>query len=234
MSEIVRAPARAIVSVGTGYKYCSHLGRMVEAMPDEEYEYQIVAFRDIWPPHSPSHQDNPYAFKVYAIEEAMQRGYSTILWCDSSILPVDRPGNSLGPIWEHIEKHGWWLPQNYDMNVGDFCCDSAVEIMGISREVLRTIPIIIATAFGLDMRQRICQDFLAEWKRWALAGAFRGPWGNGYGEASSDPQVKGHRHDQTMASVVANYLGMGLTMPPKFIAEQGFPISDETILTILR
>lgn len=180
----------------------------------------VYAWVNNFPPGSPSHDDSPYAFKVYAIKEAVRRGATTVLWADSSVHPVQ----NLEPLWRRIETDGYWLPDNrsdpeHDRTCGEWTCDSALEPLGITRQEAFNIPQITATTFGLDFRHKIAVDFLQEWERLEKAGAFKGPWINTNHEASDDDCVLGHRHDQTAASVIAHRLGMKLTKQPMFLGD---------------
>ena len=212
---------RGIVTVGTSDHFIGGVERLKKIIGDSE---NIHAHYD-FPSGSPTHQEIPYAFKPYAIEQAP---FDLVLWCDSSIIPL-RP---LNPIWKLIETQGYWFSRNYDYTNGEFCCDDALPILGATREESFKIPHVVATCFGLNMRDPVARYFLSRWK--ALAQAFKGPWRNDSGEASSDPRVRGHRHDQSAASVVAYRLEMRLTDPPDYFAEQGFPTSPSTILTVHR
>ena len=44
-----------------------------------------------------------YAFKIYALEEAIKRGYRYVMWLDTTMMVI-RP---MQPLWDHIAKVGW-------------------------------------------------------------------------------------------------------------------------------
>lgn len=178
------------------------------------------ALREFWYdkfPPGPTHNEIPYGFKVSAIEYAKESGYESVLWLDSSVVPIA----SLDPVWEHIEREGYWFSQNYDYTVGQFCTDEALAIMQYTREEAQKIPLVIATAFGLDLRSSAGLQFFSWWKEYMLVGVFNGPRDT-------------HRHDQTAASVVCHRLEMNLTQPPKFIVEDFQAPTEETVFTICR
>ena len=54
---------------------------------------------------SPYHENNPYAFKVYAIEYALNMGYEQILWLDASIVFVKHSQ----PIFDWMQTYGFFL-----------------------------------------------------------------------------------------------------------------------------
>ena len=167
----------------------------------------------------------PYHFKIAAIEEARQQGYEVILWADASTVPV-RP---LKPLWDLIEEQGYWFNKNYDYTNGQFCCDSALPILGITREEAFKAPQIMAGCFGLDFRKEVAQEWFREWKKLALAGAFNGPWQGG----SEDKRVIGHRHDQTCGAHLCWKMGLKLTEPPKWHAETSMD-TEETLIRLIR
>jgi len=221
--------SRYVVSVGTG----NHGGKLVRLRSQLIQQHENYALWDVLPVGSLPHEQAPYAFKIYALEQAHREIVDTsvtLLWLDSAVM-ILRP---LGPIWRRIERHGYWFSQNHDYNCGEWTCDSALPILGITREEAFTIPQIVGGCFGLNMRAPVAQEFMERWKEYALAGAFAGPWRNDHGEASLDPRVQGHRHDQTAASVIVHRMGLRLTQPPRYFSDDGFPATEETILTARR
>jgi hypothetical protein len=181
----------------------------------------------------PTHQQIPYAFKACALKEAVSAGADLLLWCDASILPI----RSLEPLWERIERDGYWFSKN-GWNNREWCADSAYPDLfpdtpiSVARQINERIPHVVATAFGLNMKADNGREFLDEYYRLASeTRAFCGPWINTahpsatpmrqerwrYG-ACGPADVRGHRHDQTAASVIAWRLGMQLTDPPGIFA----------------
>jgi|SRR6185369_3847931 len=217
---------RCVVSVATGKHYCANQDHLREQVRHSGF---CLFWRDHLPEDSPTHAENPYAFKPYAIEEADRAGAGLVLWMDSSVVVL----KDLEPLWQLIESQGYWFSRNYAYNNGQFCNDEALAIMGITREQAFDVPQVVASCFGLDLRQKIAQDFLKRWKLLAEAGAFKGDRGDlsGCGDMT---KFVGHRNDQSCAAQVAYELGMVLTDPPAWFAEQGHPQSEETILTLER
>jgi hypothetical protein len=226
---------RAIVSVATG-RYTELLDRLAWRLRSESVKF--VTWRGRLPPESPPHSEVPYAFKAYAIQAALARGYRQILWCDSSIVPI----RALKPLWELIERQGYWFSENLPYgqlnvapwNCGQWCADSALEPLGITREEAFQIPQVIGTAFGLNFDHEPVQKLFEEFMRLAEERtSFQGAWSNDHGEASSDQRVLGHRHDQTVLSVLARRFQMELTTPPLWIVDAA-PATGRTILAIQR
>lgn len=216
---------RCIVSVAIGPHYVANQDRLLRQVGRLE---QCIFFRDELPPGSPTHADSPYQFKIHAIEKAASHGAGMILWMDSSIVVL----SPLEPLWQLIEKQGYWFSRNYDYTNGQFCSDEALAIMGTTREAAFRVPHCVAGCFGLDMRSKIATVFMAAWKDWAQKSAFKGDRGNLAGGDAHTYQ--GHRNDQAVASQIIADFGMTMTEPPEYFAEQGREQSDRTIVTVGR
>ena len=214
---------RAIVNVATGPAFIAGQDRLIKALDQIGNKERLIMWRDELPAGSPSHAQVPYGFKIAALREAIARGADTLLWLDSSIIPL----RSLEPLWKRIEEQHYWFSRNYDLRTNAFCSDKAAELMCISRCELVRIPHLVAGAFGLQMiKLGFGQMFLARWTQHMNFGVFA----NG---GSGDPEFIAHRHDQTSASVIAWRLGLKCTLPPKWFAEGGQE-TEETLLAAHR
>ena len=152
---------------------------------------------------SPSHEDAPYAFKPAMFVKAMRAGYDIVLWCDAAMFAV-RP---ITPLLDHIAACGQLLFNNGC--VGEWSSDVALESFGVTREEAFKITEISGCCMGFDLRSPVTKAFINEWSEKSLDGkTFKGSWTNQDGSVSSDPRVKGHRHDQTAASIIAHKLGI--------------------------
>lgn len=255
---------RAICCVATSKHYQKGMERLAQAVLPA-----MFTAKDYWmawnaePEHSPQHSDVPYAFKAYALKEAAIDA-DLLLWCDSSILPI----RSLEPLWERIEREGYWISRNgwsnyewtadsaypdlFDFRFSDPSIGNALET---SRHINRAIPHVVATTFGLNVKHPKGRAFLDEYHRLSSqTKAFCGPWINSNSQWANEVQqhrhttynspcgpndVRGHRHDQTAASVIAWRLGMQLTDPPNIFAyskrrsDGTLHLSDQDERTIL-
>jgi hypothetical protein len=195
-----------------------------------ERSLRRVRFRGdvlLWPPGSyphgcPPHLVVPFAFKPFCFAEARERGHRLLLWLDSSCLAV-RP---LDGLFEQLEREGYLLFRNADYRVGSWAADEALRALDLDRDEAMELPEVNAAAIGLNLDHPVAAEFLERWLDAARAGtAFRGVEGddaftldrylelkwNTNGSVSSDPRVLGHRHDQTVAGVLAHRLGMALS-----------------------
>lgn len=231
---------RAVVNVATG-RYVKGHDRLVCKIAElPACGVSLRTWSDKLPPGSPSHQNVPYAFKAFALRDAAQH-YDTLLWADASILPI----KPLGPLFERIERDGYWMSNNGWSNY-EWTADSAYPDLfsehrrsfnydlGAAYAMNRTIPHVVATTFGISLKHPLGKAFLDEYFRLASeTKAFCGPWVNSNHHPVFDPNagdryapcgpldVRGHRHDQTAASVIAWRLGFKLTNAPEIFAYRG-------------
>lgn len=231
---------RAVVCVATG-RYTKGLNRLASAYSCDPMIADWMCRWSILPVEWPTHQEKPYAFKAYALMDSVQKGAHAVLWCDASILPI----RSLEPLWEKIEREGYWIARNgwnnyqwtadrayQDLFSGlkDEHRTSNVDWFVHAREINKRIPHVVATSFGLNVKHPIGKAFLHEYFRLASeTRAFCGPWKNTQQTPCGPPDVLGHRHDQTAASVIAWRLGMRLTDCPLIFSYKGGETED-TIL----
>lgn len=139
---------------------------------------------------SPTHHENPYAFKIYAIEKMKDLGYDQILWLDSSIVFV----KNAKPIFDWIEEKGCFFEEAGHW-VGSWCNDRTLDYFKITREEAMSMPMFSAGFTGLDFTNEKAIEFFERWKNSMIDGQFKGDWSN-------------HRHDMTCASIIANQMNM--------------------------
>ncbi len=174
-----------------------------------------------FPEKCPSHQESPWGFKAWCFQKAQSMGFDLILWFDSSVVPVN-----VETIFDKIEKEGCYFVRRANQiqvqkMVGHACSDDVLEKFGLTRENTFSIPQISTQRIGLNMQDKTALQFLKLWQLRSLDGiSFKGYKGipdkkkskniyrNINGFASKDPRVIGHRHDQTIASILVHQLGI--------------------------
>jgi len=217
------APRQCVVSLATAEKsYPEYLDRLERSLEQVGFVGEFMCWRPgSFPADCPAHMDVPFAFKPYCLEEAREYGGKLLLWLDSSCVAV-RP---LEPIFDQIERDGYILFRNGRRRVGEWASDEALDTLGLSRDQAMEMPEVNAAVVGLNTSSPVSNSFLERWRRAAQKElAFRGVGDrlrdrNDYEDVkrnrgarvSSDPRVRGHRHDQTVAGVLAARLGMKLS-----------------------
>jgi hypothetical protein len=198
-------PRSAVVSLATD-AFSASLARLDRSLD----RVGFGGTRALWwpgmlPQGCPSHEDVPFAFKPFCLAEAAKAGASRLLWLDSTcmaLLPLD-------VLFAEIEQSGYLLFRNGSRRVGEWASDAALELFGLARDDAMELPEVNAAAIGLDVGDPVAAEFLRRWLHTARASsAFRGASSNDSGAVSSDPRVQGHRHDQTVAGILAHELGM--------------------------
>ena len=249
--------SRCIVNVATGsyVKGQDRLARQFGLMLAAGDRFSMRTWPSL-PVAWPSHEAKPYAFKAYALQDAAIN-YATLLWCDACIVPGARPLADLWAyIEEHgvwVARNGW---TNYEWTADSAYPDlfpevwrnqqmSTEHVIKEMHRLNREIPHVVATAFGVSMKHPKGRAFLDEYYRLASeTKAFCGPWINASSQWANEVQqhsntpfcapcgpldVRGHRHDQTAASVIAWRLGIPLTNCPEWFSYKGAE-TDQTCL----
>lgn len=141
---------------------------------------------------APLHQDNPYAFKIFCIENTLKNsGTQQVLWLDSSVYAV----KDIQPIWDLIDRDGYVM-QEAGHVVGNWCNDNTLMYYNLTREDALKIPMYgNAGLLGLDFSKSVSRHFFHWWKIAMECGLFKGSWDD-------------HRHDMTCGSIIANRLCM--------------------------
>lgn len=194
-----------LVSFANNQRYAKGLIRLRQSFLDKGYDGDFAFYHSEKSLGCPTHKDIPYAFKAWAMKKGVDEGYDILIWADSSmqlVAPFER-------VLQKILDEGHILPLN-GWTSGEWCADTALEPLGITREESFTIPHIMACLMAFDCRLERNREFLRQYYERASDGiTFKGAWKNTNQEVSKNPRVLGHRHDQTAASVIGYKLGMG-------------------------
>lgn len=204
---------RCIVTVATG----DYVRGQSRILASTHLCANLMAWAGHLPEGSPPHRLIPYAFKAYALSAAKSAGYRFVMWLDASILPLQ----SMEPIWNRIERDGYWIPANVGYSNYRWTGLSAYADLGVTEDENKQIQHVVSGAYGMDLHHPIGAKIFDEVFRLANTNAHVGPWWNVNGEAHPAPAVEGHRHDQTALSVVAHRLGCELTRWPDPMAYKG-------------
>jgi hypothetical protein len=166
----------------------------------------------------------PYAFKAAMVELALARGYETVCWMDASANVQHDPT----PLFEIAERLGAFVSANYGIKTGKWSSDACLAEYGLSREEAWNIEHCSALVCAFCPSHTIGGPIWNEYSAAARKGtAFVGP--HSYGVPSSPCAVEGHRHDQTVLSIIANkyhiplqpngpYLDYGRDRPAAIVA----------------
>lgn len=200
---------RAIVNLST-QKYWPGQIRLVRSLRFKT-DATLFLYRSEEEVEAPEHKDNPYAFKIHAIEKALQAGYEQILWLDASMYCV----RDLSPLFKQIETIGYFFQYSGWKNY-TWTNLHARNYFGTDKGNM-----LSTGCLGLDFRSNQAKEFFKRWKQSMIDGIFKGSW-------------EDHRQDQTCASLIAYKMEMKLTDNNTFFqyGKAENPPMNESILLI--
>lgn len=188
-----------IVNVGIGAWYPRGSQRLIKSLYNNGYTGSVMYF-NYYPDNCPTHEENPYAFKVYAMCQAARAGFRNIAWIDSSIFCVREPDSLFTKI---IEKGYYFVENGYKIGqeTNDFC----LNYFGMDRDEAMDKLQISSGFWGIDLLKYA--DILKDWERAMQAGCFKGSREHN-AEESKDPRFLHHRQDQSALSCILTKYGI--------------------------
>lgn len=211
-----------IVCVATEPRFQKNMERLKASLV-EHWPYDSILFTD-WPKpvgiESYTQSEMPYQFKVAAIQQAIEAGYSQIIWLDSVMQLLKNPL----PLLEKSES-GLVFFHNLGHPLKNYISDDAVDLINKSRQPCHSFGFkdldnyeqVWGGAFMMNIIKFPAIAFWEDLKSYSINGAFK----NG---GSSRPGFVAHRHDQAIMSVLSK--DYGATLLP-----YGYIISKEHLAT---
>lgn len=205
---------RAVINVACGTNYQRGHKRLIDSLDAVKFTGERVMFRDTWPSYTPPHSEAPYLFKVGALREAQQAGIDLALWMDASCWAI----NVLDPVFDIIQRDGAFIIGDA-WTVGQWCTDECLQYFALTREQAHEIRLNYAICMGFDLRAPRIMEFMDRWESAGRCGMFNGPWAYPADAPEFKPSkalmpeeaaqiTPGHRHDQTVASILIHLLGL--------------------------
>lgn len=177
----------AIVSFGSAnnYGYVQGLNRLKKSL-ETYFDGDVLIWTNESDLNCPLHSENPYSFKIYAIEKAIEMGYTKILWLDSSVWAV----KNIKPVFDIIKEKGIFL-EDSGHYVGNWSNDECLQYFKITRENALKMPMTSGGFVGFNFEKPFIKLVFNTWKQSMIAGCFKGSWSD-------------HRHDQSCLGIVVN------------------------------
>lgn len=199
---------KCIINFAKGSWYPRGQDRLFRSLYDIKYDGHIFRYNDESEVGSPLHSVSPYAFKVAAIRKAVNDGFKYVTWVDASVWAIRDTLN----YDSYLSNNSHFFVES-GFNTATWSSDTSLESFGISRDDAETMPMLMAIFFGLNFNYDVCHKWLDRMEEKANDGkTFFGSWNNDSLSESKDARCKGHRHDQTAASIIASQLGMKLNV----------------------
>lgn len=206
---------RTVVSFADGAgNYAKALMRLELSLKQVGFDGKVKMINDYDHINSPHHKGSsnsvPYAFKALSIKKTMeeQNNKGLLLWCDSVVYAT----KNIDPILDHIKEHGYLFFDNLGYSIGDYTSDACLNVFGMTREEAFNSKMLMACVMGFDLENEQTQKFLNAYIDAALNGvSYHGSWTNENLQVSNDMRVKGHRHDQSVASILVKQMKLNIT-----------------------
>lgn len=148
-----------------------------------------------------NHAEAPYQFKTYLIQEAIEKGYDVVVWCDSTVRMV----KDITPLLDIAAERGVAAFDNLGFPLRDWLTDIAQEHVGISDEELGHAKQIMACVVIFDLRTEKGKKIFNRWFELSRDGV---SFQNGY--TSKRPGFRSTRHDQSCLSAILHTEGVEL------------------------
>lgn len=190
-----------IISAGISGWYKAGIDRLENSLMFNGYAGQTMFWRDQYPEGSPSHADNPYAFKIFAFKEAFNKS-RIALWLDASFWCIKTPH----VLFDIISDHGIFAFKT-GYNCAQTCTDAALAWAGFTRDEAELLPEIASGAVGLNVDNPEGAAVFYCWQDGMEKGLFK----NNRLHDTADSQDKRFLHgrqDQSILSLVIHKLGI--------------------------
>lgn len=225
---------------------------MLSTFHDVSPGYRIMAWVNCVPYGAPEsviesgYDYTAYCSKPFALLGARLAGADIAILLDAAFYPI-RP---IQPLVDHIAQTGYYFCKNGNL-VGEWTSDRCLERMGVTRQDAMGMEEISSYCVGLNIADGRCHELLWRWcgfaaDRLTIPGYHTNllyrtaqldmgerlsiASGRNIGVCSMDPRTKGHRHDQSVLSILAHQMKMtNLTERPRFTAYKGSS-TEETVL----
>lgn len=225
-----------VVSFADGAgNYAKALMRLEQSLKQTGFHGIFKGINDYGHINCPPHRGTnsiPYAFKALSIKKAIEEGATKILWCDSVVYAT----KNIDHLFLHIGQKEYLLFDNIGFSIGDYTSDACLNHFGMSREEAFNSKMIMACVMGFDIESPLARQVLDEYIECALDGiTYPGSWTNENLQVSNDMRVKGHRHDQSVISILAKKYNLNITNAQSthfaYASHKGIvPIADSVCL----
>jgi len=219
-----------IINVAIGDFYVDCQKRLVKSIK-EFCKADILVWEEEYPLDSPTHLQKPYAFKPYAFMVAKKLGYKNVLWLDS-IIELVKPIEdifSIISVQDYFFIHNGWP-------LGEWVKDDALDFFSVTRDDAMNFMDNSANIMGINVESKLGYKFLEEWFCIAKnTDLFCGSKDNDDLSNSKDKRCKGHRHDQSIASLLSMKMNMNRFSVKDFLyihndKKQDLSLKDEIFI----
>jgi hypothetical protein len=147
-----------------------------------------------------------YNVKAAALEEAINKGYTHILWLDCSVFCIKNPA----PLFDVINHEGIYFWKS-GYNCAQTCNDRILEYFGVDRNDAEKMGDCSTSQFGLNLNNPVAREFAERFLQACKDGMAIGS--RFHDNQSSDPRFLFHRNEQSIASLLIGLMGLKMYDP---------------------
>lgn len=185
-----------IINCGVNNWYGQGSRRLAKSLNFVGWAGDTIIYADEYPPNSHVHEDIPYYMKIAAFEEAIRRGYTHILWCDSSVFAVENPVK----MFDIIDEQGYWFFST-GYNLAQSVNDHALAVAGLCRDEAEQKTEWASGLVGVNLNNPNGKNLYETWKYYMDAGLSQGS--RLHDNQSRDLRFLHHRQDQSCLGLSA-------------------------------
>lgn len=176
-----------ICTVAFGDRYKQQQLRLMDSLSQIGKEYYILWWKDTYPEKSPTFEQSLYGFKVYAISEALYKGFTKIIWIDTACI-VHGPLDYL-----FADDMPAVIAVKDDSKLIDTISDKALKYYG--HPDVSNLNLVGGSLYAFDFDKDRCQQVFDHWAQSERDGMF-----GSMAEQVSE-QINKHRHDESCMSM---------------------------------
>lgn len=179
-----------IISCGVNGWYKAGVERLEKSLMFHGFAGDTIFWKGEYPPNCPTHEQSPYAMKVWAFREAFNRGYTNVMWLDASMWNI----KNCIPIFDIINEFGvFGFRSGY--NCAATAPDNLLAYVGITRDEAESIPETASGIIGINYSNPDGKKVFDYWAELCDNGLFNNSRTHNPAE-SSDPRYLHGRQDQ--------------------------------------
>lgn len=190
---------RCVINAAWGQGYSRGQKRLIESLRSNGYQGDILTFDNV---RINEHHDvrHPYTMKAAAFVEAINKGYTTILWLDCSVLITQ----NIAPFFDLIERESVYFWQS-GWRLSDSATDTDLEFAGWTRDQAEGMIECASGIVGLDLTDRDARRLFYTF----LDANDHGVCSTSrmHDNQSTDPRFKWGRQDQTAFTIAFHKTG---------------------------
>lgn len=188
-----------VINSAFGSWYPKGQKRLIESLRDTGYEGDILTWtNEIINTHHK--KEYPYTMKAASFVEAIKKGYTHILWLDSSVFAI----KNITPIFDLIEQKGIYFWKS-GWNLAQTAADSDLSWAGINRDEAENIHECASGIVGINTnisKARYLLDVFMDANKAGVCNTSRF-----HSNQSNDPRFKFARQDQTAFTIAFHKAG---------------------------